>query len=166
LTGEKRLETLFHAPGREQNPAVAPNGRFIAYDSDESSRSEVYVRPLPHAGSRKWQVSTEGGAGPVWTRGGNEIVYRDAQGRRVAVAVRSDGPDGLDFSKPQPLVVIRRPDQPPPPNPAMCRCWDVTADGQRFLVFNPTVQGNATEVELILIRNWTEELKRLVPLER
>ena len=90
LTGERRVETLFQAGGVERNPAIAPNGRFIAYNSDESSRIDVYVRPFPNAGSRQWQISTEGGRGPVWTRGGSEIVYVDGQGRMMAVAVRSD----------------------------------------------------------------------------
>ena len=91
LNKERRVETLFQATGVERNPAIAPSGRFIAYNSDESGRTEVYVRPFPNAGSRKWQISTDGGAGPVWTRGGSEIVYQDSQGRMVAVAVRSDG---------------------------------------------------------------------------
>ena len=90
LNGERRLETLFQAAGVERNPAIAPSGRFIAYNSDESGRPEVYVRPFPNAGSRKWQISTDGGAGPVWTRGGSEIVYQDSQGRMMAVAVLKD----------------------------------------------------------------------------
>ncbi len=90
LNKERRLEALFQAAGVERNPAIAPSGRFIAYNSDESGRTEVYVRPFPNAGSRKWQISTDGGAGPVWTRGGREIVYVDSQGRMMAVAVRSD----------------------------------------------------------------------------
>jgi eukaryotic-like serine/threonine-protein kinase len=91
LDKERRLETLFQAAGVERNPAIAPSGRFIAFNSDESGRNEVYVRPLPNAGSRKWQISTDGGSGPLWTRGGTEIVYQDSQGRMIAVAVRGDG---------------------------------------------------------------------------
>ena len=128
LTGERRLETLFQAAGVERNPAIAPSGRFIAYNSDESGRTEVYVRPFPNAGSRKWQISTDGGAGPVWTRGGSEIVYRDSQGRMMAVAVRSDGNDAFDFSKPEPLFKVG-----PGDNAGLDRDWDVTADGERFL---------------------------------
>ena len=104
--GRERLETLFQAPGVERNPAIAPSGRFIAYNSDESGRPEVYVRPFPNVGSRKWQISTEGGAGPVWTRGGSEIVYIDGQGRMVAVAVLNDRDGKFDYSKPKELFKV------------------------------------------------------------
>lgn len=79
LAGDKRLQVLFHASGVERNVAIAPNGRFIAYDSDDSRSPQVYVRPFPNVGARKWQISTEVGIGPVWTRGGSEIVYKDPQ---------------------------------------------------------------------------------------
>jgi eukaryotic-like serine/threonine-protein kinase len=88
LTGEKRLETLLQGPGVERNPAIAPNGRFVAYNSDESGRPEVYVRPLPDVGARRWQISTEGGAVPRWTRGGRELIYREGQGRTMSAEVR------------------------------------------------------------------------------
>ena len=132
LAGERRVEALFQAPGVERNPAIAPSGRFIAYNSDESGRTEVYVRPFPNVGSRKWQISTEGGAGPVWTRGGSEIVYMDSQGRMMAVAVRSNGNGEFDFSKPEPLFKVGRGG-----DRGLDRGWDVTADGQRFLFIVP-----------------------------
>jgi serine/threonine-protein kinase len=160
LAREKRLEVLFQAPGVERNPAMAPNGRFIAYDSDESRRTEVYVRPFPNAGSRKWQVSSEGGAGPVWTRNGSEIVYQDSQGRMMAVAVRIDGNGEFHSSTPQVLFSTTRGD-----NGGLDRGWDVTADGERFLFVeraNVAEKGH-TALEMVLIQNWTEELKRLVP---
>lgn len=161
LTGERRLERLFQAAGNERNPAVAPSGRLIAYNSDESSRSEVYVRPFPDAGSRKWQISTEGGVGPVWTRGGSEIVYVDGQGRMVAVAVRSRGNDAIDFSKPEPLFTLRN-----GLGPGDDRVWDVTSDGKRFLVGvgDEVVKGPERAPELILIQNWADELTRIVRL--
>ena len=136
LNKERRVETLFQATGVERNPAIAPSGRFIAYNSDESGRSEVYVRPFPTAGSRKWPISTDGGAGPVWTRGGSELVYQDSQGRMMAVAVRSDGNEA-EFSKPEPLFKIG-----PGDNSGLDRSWDVTADGERFLfVLSDSVRG-------------------------
>ena len=104
LAGEKRLEPLFQASGVERNPAIAPTGHFIAYNSDESGRTEVYVRTFPNAGTRKWQISSDGGAGPVWTRKGTEIIYMDSQGRMMAVAVRQNRNEELDFSKPVPAL--------------------------------------------------------------
>jgi Tol biopolymer transport system component len=154
---EKRLEVLFQAAGVERNPAIAPSGRFIAYNSDESGRSEVYVRPLPDAGSRKWQISTDGGTGPVWTRGGSEIVYQDSQGRMMAVAVRSEG-NVPDFSKPKELFKVA------PGDPlGLNRSWDVDADGARFLfVVNDSAAEETGTSQLILIQNWDDELKRLL----
>jgi serine/threonine-protein kinase len=161
LNKERRLQTLFQAAGIERNPAIAPSGRFVAYNSDESGRSEVYVRPLPNAGSRKWQISPEGGAGPVWTRRGTEIVYQDAKGRMMAVAVRSDG-DEPDFSKPKELFKVGPADDPL----GLDRSWDVDADGERFLFVVSDSAAEETEMgQLILLQNWDDELKRLVRRE-
>jgi eukaryotic-like serine/threonine-protein kinase len=159
LNQERRLETLFQAPGVERNPSIAPSGRFIAYNSDESGRTEVYVRPFPNAGSRKWQISTDGGTGPVWTRGGSEIVYMDSQGRMTAVAVRSDGKEP-HFSRPEPLFKIQ-----PGGDSGLDRGWDVSADGERFL-FLMSDSTAETALQLMLIQNWADELKRLVPREQ
>jgi serine/threonine-protein kinase len=163
LAGAKRLETLFHAVGVERNPAVAPSGRFIAYDSDESSRPEVYVRPFPNTGSVKWQISTDGGFHPVWTRDGREIVYVDGQGYIVAVAVRSEANDMFDYSKPVRLFRFTRGG-----SPGGDRGWDVTADGARFLrvtaASNDVEEGAETGApEFVLIQNWSEELKARAP---
>lgn len=164
LSGEPRLETLFQASGVERNPAIAPNGRFIAYNSDESGRPEVYVRPLPNVSARRWQVSTGGGAGPRWTRGGRELVYLDGQGRVMSVTLRGRGIDTVDFSKPESLftfgvgmVEIRY---------GLDRSFDVSSDGERFVFFGvPTAQASALSAELVVIQNWADELKRLVPRE-
>jgi serine/threonine-protein kinase len=160
LNGEKRLESLLQAPGLERNPAISPNGRFVAYNSDETGRPEVYVRPFPGVGARRWPVSTDGGAGPVWTRGGTELVYRDSLGRIMAVTVQSHDNDQLDFSKPEPLFSFGS-----GMGAGLDRGFDVTADGERFLFFVPEADkadGRAA-AELILIQNWTDELTRLVP---
>jgi Tol biopolymer transport system component len=163
LAGKRRLEPLFQESGVERNPAIAPNGRFIAYNSDESGHTDVYVRPYPNAGARRWQISTEGGAGPVWTRKGSEIVYMDRQGRMMAVAVRQDGTEEFKFSKPAPLFTVDM-----PAFDGVDRGWDVTPDGERFL-FVPSVRGAAeldTRLELTLIHDWADELKRVVPRDR
>jgi Tol biopolymer transport system component len=160
LAGEKRLELLFHAAGVERNPSIAPNGRFIAYDSDESGHTEVFVRPFPNVGSRKWQVSTEGGAGPVWTRAGREIVYMDNRGRMMAVAIARNNNDEFDSSKPVPLFnAIGK------AGINIDRDWDVTADGERFLFNVNDAPATESASDLTLIQNWDDELKRLVPRE-
>ena len=160
MTGTKRLGALFQAPGVERNPSLTPDGRFLAYDSDESGRTEVYVRPFPNVGSRKWQVSTDGGSAPVWTKDGREIVYVDGQNRMTTVTARSAGGHELELTKPAPLFQARATALVVPE-----RSWDVTADGERFLMRTSDldVKEAAIPVELILIQNWSEELKRLVP---
>jgi serine/threonine-protein kinase len=160
LTGATHLESLLRAPGVERNPAIAPHGRLIAYNSDESGRPEVYVRLFPNVGARKWQISAQGGALPVWTRGGSEIVYRDNQGRIVAVKVRRDADGEFTFSDPEPLFTFGR-----GVGLGLDRSFDVTPDGERFLLCECDASGSGTAVELILIQNWGEELKRLVPRE-
>jgi len=159
LTGEGQLETLLQAPGVERNAAIAPNGRFLAYNSDHSGRPEVYVRPFPRVNARMWQISTDGAAFPVWTRGGREIVYADSRGRIMAMAVRADGIDEFDFSRAEPLFGFG-----PGAENGLDRWFDVTSDGERFLfVGSDGAARGETVVELILIQNWSEELKRLVP---
>gem|GEM_PF-509240 len=160
LKEDRRVETLFHGPGVERNPAIAPSGRLIAYNSDESGRPEVSVRPFPDVAARRWQISNGGGAFPVWTRGGREIVYQDGQGRIMAVAVRGDDVTTFEFSKPEPLTI--------PLNQDCCsaldRDFDVTPAGDRFLFLRDDDDGaDRPSIELALIQNWTEELKRLTP---
>src|SRR5207249_2717436 len=67
-------------PATETNPMFSPDGRWIAYQSNESGRSEIYVRPFPGPGG-KWQVSTQGGANPIWSRARRELLFAtpDAQ---------------------------------------------------------------------------------------
>lgn len=161
LTGAKRLETLLQGQGVERNPAIAQNGRFIAYNSDESGRPEVYVRPFPDIDTRRWQISTGGGAGPVWTREGREMVYRDLQGRIMAARVRGDNADEFAFSKPEPLFTFGTGEPS-----GFDRGFDVTGDGERFLFREADgAPASETPVNLVLIKNWVGELARLVPRE-
>jgi serine/threonine-protein kinase len=160
LGGKRDLKVLFQAAGVERNPSLSPNGRFIAYSSDESRRTEVYVRPFPKVGSRKWHISPDGGADPVWTKGGREIVYTDGEGRMMAVRVRSGNNEEFYVSRPEPL--FRVPGVFDPLN--IDRRWDVTANGERFLfALDDEATGKGTSAELILIQNWPKELQRLAP---
>jgi eukaryotic-like serine/threonine-protein kinase len=162
LANEKRLRTLWQGPGVERNPAIAHNGRFLAYNSDESGRHEIYVRPFPNVGARRWQISTNGGAFPVWTRGGREIIYMDGRSRIMAAAVRANGVDELDVSRPEPLFTFTG-----SAGNGFDREFDVTSDGERFLfLVSAGPPTSEARVELVLLQNWVEELIRLVPPER
>ena len=136
-------------PFAEVHPAPSPDGRWLAYASDESGRMEVYVQSLSDDGG-KWQISTDGGTFPLWTRGGREIVFQGRDNRLIAVDIRLD--PGFSAGTQKPLFDPRmRTDIPP-------RMWDVSADGERFLVVRPL---DAPDVEpLTLVQNWTSVLAK------
>ena len=73
-------EPFLRTPSNERYPAVSPDGRWIAYESDESGRDEVYVRPFPGPGG-KWQISNAGGSLPVWSRNGRELFFENLDNR-------------------------------------------------------------------------------------
>ena len=75
LEGDRRVEPLLQSTFDEGNADISPDGRWIAYDSDETGREEVYVRPFPDVEGGRWQVSTAGGREPIWARSGRELFY-------------------------------------------------------------------------------------------
>jgi serine/threonine protein kinase len=139
------LQTRFN----EISPRFSPDGRWLAYASDESGRYEIYVQPYPGPGG-KWQISTEGGTEPVWARNG-ELFYRNgAKMMAVGTTTRSN------FSADKPKVLFEGHYATYNTMPA----YDVTPDGQRFLLAKTGEQGQQ-EVNVVL--NWVEELKRSLP---
>ena len=124
----------------------SPDGRWVAYDQDESRRSEVYVVSFPD-GTGKTQVSTNGGVAPKWTRGGREIVYQDFDERVVAVEI--DTSHGVRAGAPRPLFQV-----PQGTNFA----WDVTSDGERFLFSVPVVKSSSRLLDLVV--NWPAAFRK------
>jgi serine/threonine-protein kinase len=137
--------------------AFSPNGRYVAYQSDESGRSEIYVRPFPRIDNGRWQVSTAGGTRPVWARNGRELFYLDASNALTAVAVGTSETT-ISIGIPAKLFDTGYAE----PNPS--RHYDVSADGQRFLTLKASATGdpNAMPVSMILVEHWFEELKQRV----
>jgi Tol biopolymer transport system component/predicted Ser/Thr protein kinase len=137
----------------ETAPRFSPDGHWIAYTSGESGRVEIYVRPYPGPGG-KYQISTEGGTEPVWNPKGRELFYR-AGNKMMAVEVATQPA----FSAGKPKVLFEGAYVATPrslPN------YDVSPDGQRFLMLEGSEQGQApTQINVVL--NWFEELKRRVP---
>src|SRR5262245_63185630 len=78
---------LVATPAEELAPAVSPDGRWLAYSSNESGRREVYVRPFPETSNARYQISVNGGTEPGWSRDGSELFYFDAASYMVAVPV-------------------------------------------------------------------------------
>jgi serine/threonine protein kinase/dipeptidyl aminopeptidase/acylaminoacyl peptidase len=134
-------------------PAFSPDGRWLAYSSDESGRLEVYIRPFPGPGGQR-QVSREGGSENVWSRDGKKLFYRGG-GQFWVVDVKTDG----DFSPSRPRLLFK--------NSGYfwgtpMRTFDVSEDGQ-FLMVKTGEEKRMPVTEMNLVQNWFEELKRLVP---
>ena len=145
----------FHRTGSNENePRFSPDGRWLAYISDESGRVEVYVQPYPGPGG-KWQISTEGGTEPVWNPNGRELFYRN--GDKMMTVDISTQP-GFAASTPR-MLFEGRYEQPPVP----VHNFDVSPDGQRFLMLKPVEQEQAAPTKINVVLNWFEELKQKVP---
>ena len=147
------LKTMFE----EENAAVSPDGRWLAYESNESGQLEVYVRPFPKIDSGRWQVSTGGGTQPVWARNGRELFYRSGDAV-MSVPVETSA----SFVARNPVVVFKGQYAPSLGG----RNYDVSPDGRRFLMLKvgPTAaSAQNPPARFTVVENWTEELKRLVP---
>ena len=129
---------------------VSPNGRWLAYASDESGREEVYVRPFPGPGSR-WTVSTDGGGEPVWARNGQELFYRNRD-RIMAVTVTSDAT--FTTSKPRVLFEAKAPLRD------VDASFGVMPNGD-FLMIEPG-ESDTPPAQINVVLNWVQELRQHV----
>jgi Tol biopolymer transport system component len=147
LTGERKPVLFLQTSFVESSPRFSPNGRWIAYVSYESGRSEVYVAPFPGPG-RKLQISSAGGQHPRWRRDGREIYYLSNDNKIVAVEVSAIG-DTFEVGSSKALFETR-------PN-RNGNVYDVSRDGRSFLV-NTLAQAQTSE-PLTLVVNWPAALK-------
>jgi eukaryotic-like serine/threonine-protein kinase len=150
----RRVTPFLNSRFFEAYPAFSPDGRWLAYYSTESGQGEVYVRSFPNPGG-KWKLSLEGGKDPLWARNGKQLFYR-WQDQVWAVDVRTD--TGFTPGKPRLLF-----DKPGYGTSGELRNWDISPDGQRFLMVKLDDRKPEPVTEMILVQNWFEELKRLVP---
>jgi serine/threonine-protein kinase len=153
LDGDRRVETL---PGNLQNlvfPEISPDGRYIAYATDDTGRPEVYIKRYPDMTGR-WQVSTGGGMFPHWNQEGDEIYY--AQDNDIMVVEVTPG-DPLGLGTPQKLFPREPVGACPLPN-RWPPGFDVTPDGELFLVFQP-VESEPTPLRIEVVQNWYEEFR-------
>jgi serine/threonine-protein kinase len=158
LDGGGGAEPVLGSQFNELHAEISPDGNWIAYQSTESGRSEVYVRSFPDPESAgRSQVSIDGGTRPLWARNGRELFFLDPVGRLMAVPVQlASG----SFTAGNPTRVLNRAYV----NADNARTYDVSSDGQRFLMVKETGAATAESVlNLVLVQNWFEELKRLVP---
>jgi Tol biopolymer transport system component len=154
LQGDRKPRPFLQTASNEYGPMFSPDGRWLAYVSDDTGRPEVYVRPYPGPGA-KWQISTEGGVEPVWAPNGRELFYRNGD-KMMAAAVETKPM----FAAGKPKLLFEghyaagfRP---------IYQDYDVSPDGQRFLMVKASEQEQAsTQINVVL--NWSDELHRLAP---
>jgi serine/threonine protein kinase/Tol biopolymer transport system component len=153
---DRKAQPFLRTPFNEGNPRFSSDGRWIAYTSDESGRNEVYVQPYPGPGG-KWQVSKDGGTEPVWNRNGRELFYRSGN-KMMAVEITTQ--PNFALSNPRMLFEGLYALAPVPVSN-----YDVSPDGQRFLMLKPTEQeqAQAAPTQINVVMNWFEELKQKVP---
>ena len=147
---------FIQTPAREYAPQFSPDGRWMAYVSNESGRPEICVQPYPGPGN-KWQLSTSGGAEPVWNPNGRELFYRSGN-KMMSVEIATQP----SFVAGKPRMLFEGPYATTPPT-LVSPFYDVAPDGQRFLMLKPTEQTQAAPTQINVVLNWSEELKRLVP---
>jgi Tol biopolymer transport system component len=159
LTGDRERRPLLTSQFNEYRPALSPDARWLAYQSDESGQNEIYVRPFPEVGAGKWQVSSGGGQEPKWSRDGRTLFYLGPSSLMEA-AVR----DGASFTYDTSRAVLNL--QPYAFTDLPPRRYDVSPDGQRFLLMRQSgvgADGDVTPAQVVVVTNWVEELKQRVP---
>ena len=149
-----RVTPFLNSKYSEWYPEFSPAGRWMAYTSDESGRQEVYVRPFPGPGMKQ-QVSIEGGREPLWARNGRQLFFR-REDQVWAVDVRTDGA----FVAGKPRLLFEKPGCT---RTYPIRAYDLSLDSQRFLMVKFENRKPTPVTEMILVQNWFEQLKRLVP---
>ncbi len=154
--GEESTWTrLLSDPFDEASPQLSPNGRWLAYVSNESGRNEIYVRSFPDVADTKRQVSTDGGLEPRWAHSGGELFYKSPARELVVVTV--DAGETFTIQSRRTLFAFDAAYANPGPYPT----YDVARDDQRFLTYrSATVSDGA--VEVIVVENFVEELKAKV----
>src|SRR5262249_19292078 len=153
--------TVFLAtPFFEQEPMFSPDGLWIAYQSNEAGRTEIYVRPFPGPGPR-WQISMDGGFTPTWSPTRHELLYRTQDNHIMRASYTADG---SSFKSDKPRVWANLTIQ----TQLRQRWFDLHPDGERFAVSmspakNPT---DAARDKVIFIFNFFDELRRIAPVAK
>jgi hypothetical protein len=145
--GDKKPFAYLHSEFVEQEAKLSPDGRWLAYRSNESRRNEIYVVSFPTP-EGKWQISTNGGITPIWSRDGRELYFISADNKMMAVEIKTPG-GKFQASVPKPLFDVR-------PLPVNAK-FDVSKD-RRFLI--PTLVEQSANVPMTVVLNWQAGLKK------
>jgi serine/threonine-protein kinase len=141
-TDDKKARSFLKTPANESAPAFSPDGKWIAYQSNQSGKAEIYVQSFA-PGGRRWQISSGGGTGPLWQRSGRELIYRKGPSVMAVPVVTSPG-----FSPGEPVKLFD----------TLGALIDLMPDGQRFLMLPAASRPAVGELNVIV--NWFDELRR------
>ena len=157
MEGDRTPQLLLQEKYNEEYPQISPDGRWLAYTSNESGQMEVFIRPFPNVDSGgRWQVSMNGGGGPLWAPDGHELFYYSSDGTMV-VSVETE-----------PTFKLGTPQTLPITGPYIG--WDISPDGKRFLMLK-RIEAEADESRteesrtINIVLNWFKELKERVPVD-
>jgi serine/threonine-protein kinase len=129
---------------------ISPNGRWIAYESNESGRFEVSVRPYPAIDDGRWQVSSNGGMHPLWSRDGQELFFMASDGMMMSTRIQA----GTTFAHARPVALF----------PAgqyhvnVARNYDVAPDGKRFLMIK-WARSEKPRPPMVIVTHWFDEVR-------
>ena len=151
-TPPRQTEPLLQTTFAETNGEISPDGHWLAYQSNASGRNEISVRPFPNVDAGHWTISTSGGTRPLWARSGTELFYLDGVGAMTRVAIQTA--PTFSAGTPTTLFATRY-------LTAVPRAYDVSPDGQRFLMIKAASGYQAPSMVVVL--NWLEELKAKLP---
>ena len=155
LDGTHRVAPLVQTSFAERNGIVSPDGRWLAYESNESGPFQIFVRAYPNGG--RVQVSVEGGTRPVWARTSRELIFVSPTGALMRVGVTP----GSSWTPP--TLLVKAGYFTSPGNPG--RTFDISPDGQRLLMIKESVADTAP-ASIIVVQQWVGEMKRIVSTQR
>ena len=155
LADEPKPEPFLQTRFQEGAGMFSPDGRWLAYTSNESGQFEIYVQPFPGPGG-KWQISTGGGSEPIWAHSGRELFYRNGP---LMMMVDITTEPGFSAGNPKLLFEGQYFANQAPANAN----YDVTPDGQRFIMIKAADE-EQEQIQINVVTNWFEELKERVPV--
>ena len=157
---DKRVTPVLAQPMiNELNPEVSPDGKWLAYQSDESGQNEVYVRPFPGVQDGRWQISRAGGTRPRWSKDGRELYFLAGAaintGGAALMGVSVDTTPAFRAGNPAQIL----------PGPYFSglagRTYELSQDGRRFLMVKE--QSTSATARIVAVENWFEELRQKAP---
>jgi Tol biopolymer transport system component len=149
--GSGEAAPLVGTPQGEEHAQISPDGKFVAYKSDDSGRDEIYVKRFP-SGEGRWQISIEGGDWPRWNPAGGELFFIEDDDRLMSVDVRTDSPTP-SIGNPRELFSLEEAGYF-----RWLRPYDVTRDGKSFVMMRSTEENQATPT-LTFVENWAADLR-------